>query len=360
MTPDSIKTWLFTSAQISEGPDRGGIVGGFDEQGRANYVYGEISGYFLTFLAFVAATQGDNRCAPMAQGVVSWLAGQWGGKASPPTRVPVTQNETDWRNACIFSFDLAMILRGLALACEAGLVTHEACEGVAKAVAKELVAFIGPHGRLDACRLRDGCVADIPQRWSTLGGAFQTKTAAAVLSARSFGLPSGLEAAAEATMAHMRWAQLDAPERGDLHPFFYHLEGLLTVARLRGDAGAIEIAATCFEAFLADSSVMGQLLERGAASPGIVRSDVIAQAIRAGSILRREGALQGPDIEGALTALVARLEDFVGPDGALRFHERADSPGYNRNVWSAMFSYQALWFAKHGMSPGEGREYLLI
>jgi hypothetical protein len=79
------------------------------------------------------------------------------------------------------------------------------------------------------------------------------------------------------------------------------------------------------------------------------RSDVVAQALRAGCILFRRRLLPASD-RNALEALADALLRFVAPDGAV-FYARSQAPASappsasrHQNAWSAMFSYQAFVF----------------
>ena len=47
-----LRGWLLEGpAQLRTGEHAGGVAGSFDAQGRAGYVYGEITGYYLHWLA---------------------------------------------------------------------------------------------------------------------------------------------------------------------------------------------------------------------------------------------------------------------------------------------------------------------
>ncbi len=74
-----------------------------------------------------------------------------------------------------------------------------------------------------------------------------------------------------------------------------------------------------------------------------VRSDVLAQALRAGALLRAAGRLEEEAWTQRLDALAGALLRHVGPDGAVLFALDQDVA----NTWCAMFAHQALLVHAH-------------
>ena len=69
-----------------------------------------------------------------------------------------------------------------------------------------------------------------------------------------------------------------------------------------------------------------------------MRADVLAQALRAGELLRAAGRLRGDVWSGRLEGLAGVLLGHVRPDGGVLF--ALDQQG--ANAWCAMFAHQAL------------------
>lgn len=334
--PDaSIARWLLAVPQLATGPHAGAIAGLLADGHTASYVYPEIAGYYLRWLAYRALRCGEgHEVAPAARGVQRWL-GHWTALAGPPTRVHLDGSTGDWRNDALFCFDLAMVLRGLGSATKAGIVEPDA--RLVATLAALVGRCIGRDGAFDAVvALRAD--APLPDRWSTRRGAFLAKAASGVLraSADLEGIPASLVDAAERTFAHSIDALASAPH-AEVHPLLYACEGILDLPRHPRLAAALPTVAAAFATVCAQMSGEGDLPETlGAEGP--TRLDVIAQALRVGALLRAHGARPAPDPR-LLHRLQATLEAHIEPDGGLRFAR--GSPPSQRNTWAAMFADQA-------------------
>src|SRR4030081_889615 len=121
---DALTSWLLGDrGQVASGIHAGAAAGWVDCEGRASYVYPEITGYYLQWLAWHAACHGVNgemrrRAAAAQRWLLSWAF----GAETPETRIYLEPAGPDWRNAALFFFDLAMVLRGLASADRLGLI----------------------------------------------------------------------------------------------------------------------------------------------------------------------------------------------------------------------------------------------
>src|SRR5438093_555477 len=111
-----IESWLLDSCiQIPDGPQRGGVAGWLDWLGKPAFVYPEITGYYLTWLAFLKIASPDqlDRIRSRAGAALGWLASWLESDRLPPTRIYLLPETEDWRNRVTFSFDLAMLWRGV-------------------------------------------------------------------------------------------------------------------------------------------------------------------------------------------------------------------------------------------------------
>jgi len=339
-------SWLLDGpAQLSAGPHAGAVAGRVDLSGNAAYVYPEIAGYYLQWLAWRARTGVDPATlAVRASGVQRWLHVWLADRQPPRTRIHF-DHAADWRNRAVFCFDLAMVLRGLAGASRAGLIRDD-LELVEK-VNRNLELLIGPDGEFDACFLVDPGV-HVAQRWSTCRGAFLAKAAAGVIAAaRAFpgAIPARVEHAALATFAASVDALLVAPHR-EAHPLLYAFEGVFSLPghpRLRA---VLPDLASRFNLLLASADTDGRLpetLTSRAEQRGPARVDVTAQALRAGCLLEAHCGADTIDPD-ALVCLQRLLEGEVRPSGAVPF--ALGTPPTYWNTWAAMFADQALAFAR--------------
>lgn len=328
-TAARLRHWLLTGdVQCVQGAQAGGIYGAFDADGKARYVYPEITGYYLHWLAEVASVADADMLRPAAQAAAGWAERALAGGNLPATRAYVGTGDTDdWRNRAVFFFDLAMLLRGLCAAYEAGLVAFPA--GAIGRLIDELAAFVDADGRIRAVRSDTGVT--LPPRWSTQGGPFEVKASSRVeLAARHSPLPAALAQAcrrlAQSYRGGIATLALDM-----LHPTLYFAEGML-VAEPGCEAAVTTLARRCLA--LADA---GGNLPEAEDSP-VPRSDILAQTLR---VLLLTGAAQGAAVEQVATALAGRVDAA----GRLPFRLDVDAP--QPNVWCAMFAEQALrWSAR--------------
>ena len=306
-------------------------------------LYPEIAGYYLQFISIAALDlhrPGSIEPAiarDTAARVAAWL-GEIGPKGDPITLQHRDMAESDWRNACLFVFDLAMIVRGL-VATEArwpGLIAPALISRYADSAAKMI-----SNGRLASHTMRAGALVDtIPAKWSTLPGVHHVKAAAALKSVSE----AALAAAIETTLTDQadKLAQQGRSRLRELHPFLYLIEGWLILWGRSGDPAFLRKAQFAFTLVLGELDPDTGLLppiagDRQAAA----RSDVLAQALRAGLILERANAIDG-ELLGrwviAAPRLKAALLDRVSPEGGVEF----DTVGRHLNVWATLFGWQAL------------------
>jgi hypothetical protein len=250
--------------------------------------------------------------------------------------------ESDWRNQCLFAFDLAIIVRGLAAA-EArwpGLLPG----GVRERYAKSILRIV-ENGRLASHLLRPGASSvDIPVKWSTTTGVLHVKAAAALAGLGRHDMTAIVKATLRDEAA--LFAREGETRMRELHPFLYFVEGWLTLWGQTQDQFALANAARAF------GMVLGQIDPYSGETPplantrdAVTRSDVLAQALRAGLILEATGHLT--DEAGEMwrprrQALEGALLERISPEGGVIF----DCIGGHRNAWASMFGWQALRFLR--------------
>ncbi len=331
-----LRGWLLSAAvQLRDGPHTGGVIGALDAAGRPRYVYPEITGYYLHWLAEAKTAIGDGPAGEAAQRAACWTLRQFADGGLPATRAYLAEAEPDWRNAAAFFFDFAMLVRGLGAACEAGLI--ETADAPFARLVEELTAFVAADGELRAARRLDSSV-ELPGRWSTLGGPFLVKASSRVaLAARHHPLPDALAQACDALAAHHA-ASAGAIELDMLHPTLYFAEGLL-VAQPQAAAKIAVLLNRCLALQKPDGSLPEA--EHGSDVP---RNDIVAQALRVGLLLRAAGVPGAPTdlaLDRLAGALIARLD----AQGRLAFRNDVSAP--QPNAWCAMFAEQALrWHAR--------------
>jgi len=337
-----IAQWLLAGpAQRTEGAHEGAVAGWIDEDGGVEYVYPEITGYFLQWLVWRARSHGHQPTdVARAEAALHWIEERWfAAEGRPRTRIYIDAARDDWRNDALFAFDLAMVLRGVGAAAREGLLA--ARESTLDRVCDALARLVGADGLLDAC-LRNGDPANFPDRWSTRRGPFLAKAAAGILDANDAlqNVPAILVNAARRSFD----ASVDALVRSphdETHPFLYAVEGFLARPADRAFAARLPEITAHFDALLELSSKLGRVPET-AQNAGPSRLDIVAQTLRAGLLLeahRSDGASRRRELD----RLADTLAQYVRSDGALPFSPNADV--VQLNVWTAMFAEQALSLA---------------
>jgi hypothetical protein len=320
---ERVEAWLLNgSGQWRGGPHHGAIAGWLGRNNRPEVLYPEIAGYFLTWVRFLDELASARQAVAdeKARQAAKWLLVRFETESTLPTRYWLQPTGADWRNNALFSFDLAMIYRGLR--CVENLLDEQLRHQLLGYLIPHLLRFCPLNGTLVPCLPRDQY--SVPQRWSTQPGPHQLKTAAALLFS-SNDVPSEIESAAINT--YERWVSSAAGEDGidNPHAMLYAIEGLILFG-IHGREEAWELASNRYQ----------QLLRRLRSS----RCDVVAQALRAGCILHSRDLLTDQFCNRVLPNLANALLAFMGPDGEL-FYTRTKS---HRNVWGALFAHQALLF----------------
>ncbi len=304
----AIADWLLNSkVRVRSGTHAGGIAGWLNEHGEPEFVYPEIAGYYLSWLAAAAALHHELNVCPAATAIIEWLA------SITSARLPCTRyyfdDRNDWRNGATFTFDLAILCRGLHAI--RGLVSEQPRRDLLRIFMRHTL----PAG--DVLPVYINKSHELPDCWSTRPGPFQLKTAAALLPLQDH--PAIWD-------TYYRWSGrvLEDIDAGDLHAACYALEGLVQFGALAKSEALFE-AASVFEVLFADIDDQ--------------RSDVIAQALRLGCVLRSLGFLQAGFWNDRLAELRFLLESFIDDSGAVLFRPPCYRPRH-LNSWAAIFAYQ--------------------
>lgn len=320
--------WLLTAPlQVTEGRQAGGVAGVVAANGGIRYVYAEITGYYLHWLAS-PGVRARPEASSRATASMEWVLRAY-SSGTPPARIHLDGTSGDWRNTTRFLFDLGMVAGGVAAAWGCGLIPP--APDLASELQAQAVAFIDPAGQMHATAPAVDVV-----RWSTRPGPFLAKPAS------RFEMLARVHAPAPAlTMACRRALVAAAPtaEPGhiELHPSLYHLEGIACA----GDDARTAVAPTLAR-ILAFENGAGALPE----SPGsnLLRTDVTAQALR----LALWAGTRADDPR--LARMAQALTQAVDAAGGIGFALGATST--ERNVWCAMFAEQALRAWLHAQAHG--------
>ncbi|HVP45249.1 MAG TPA: hypothetical protein VMT32_01650 [Bryobacteraceae bacterium] len=333
--------WLLSrDVQVRSGPESGGVFGWFDQAAPRRFLYPEATGYYLAFLAYLAhqAVQ-SGTIRIYAEQATGWLCRQCGGEEPPPARMYADGDaSSDWRSGYSFSFDLAMMWRGIAMSRATRLASALADPALA-AVERQLARFVPSSGELRASiTLRSGLTET---SWASRPGPYQTKCAAALLHSGTRA-PEKLRSSAEATLALFDHWRPEAFHPELLHHDLYFVEGLLMAGAAQRDETYLSHAATALERLVAAH----RLWLWDECSP-YARSDGLAQVLRAGCLLQAAGYLPNDSWSELLPLLACTLSGYCGSGGVMHF--RRDSAGslQHVNVWSGLFAAQALsWFGQ--------------
>jgi len=329
-----IAAWLLAGGvQMRAGVHSGAVAGALDADGQARYLYPEITGYYLQWLASLATrtSRGEALTEPAAA-AQRWLAATIAESEAPPTRY-LRGADSDWRNSAVFCFDMAMVLRGLAAATAQRLI--DADPKLVAAVCVWLDRLIAADGEFDACLVVSRGAA-VPDRWSTRRGAFLAKAASGLIVASTLlPIPGRILRAAKATFAASLQRAQQVPH-DDTHAFLYTIEGVLAAGDDPHARAVLPVLARQFASLLERADATGYVPE-SAIDSGVMRLDVIAQALRVATrLVVAEVGQRRPVLDRLEQTLIANVQ----ANGALPFAARREPTPWS--VWAAMFSEQAL------------------
>jgi len=350
-TIDAIQSWLLgPEVQFAEGPHRGGVAGWFDEGGAPVFLYPEIAGYYLSWLAYFASISGEvEQAARRAELTLSWIDRLLSDGTGLQTRIYLRGvPPDDWRNCGAFLFDLAMLARGVAQVWN--LADGNRRQRIHSRLTEQLLLFCRDSEPLQAFRPYPDAPSP-PPHWSCVEGPYQAKAAAAILSANEAArMPSRLQEAARSS--YMKWREHPrSNSTEDLHPMYYHLEGLAIAWADGWDPEALS---------LLENAAMGNLMTRTPETMTSGRSDVIAQALRIGSILW-DRCNQCDPTSNPVHQLAYLLQQYLDGGGAILFCRNPSLR--HRNVWSSIFAHQALLYyeaAIAGLPLGDRQLQFLV
>lgn len=331
-----LRDWLLQGpAQLREGAQTGAVAGSLDAFGRAKYAYAEITGYYLHWLAELAADAIDPRVPMAAQSALDWFCRACNQHGLPATRIAQFDDSPDWRNDAQFCFDFGMLINGVVSAVQQGLARDVAQYDAVLDSLDHVIAGLQQHARDDGLQAAlPLSERELPMRWSARGGAFLAKPAIRILhSARLRPLPDDLDHACQREIARCTAEAALAELPSLLHPLLYAAEGLAWAAPER----AADIAAMLNHGLdLADAD--GRLPEDAEGDTG-PRNDVAAQALRLGVWLRVHAPEHAPAAQ-VLARLAALVAGEIRADGSIPFRPHGDAG--DTNIWCALFAEQAL------------------
>jgi len=365
MLHDLSTAWLATSGiQISDGPDAGGVRAWLDETpGKPGFIYSEITGYYMTLCAQLARL-GDRAWIARGERAATWIVEralhESGAVLSRKYDSAAGGNPTDpysFDNGRVAFFDCAMV--GF------GLVEMHALTGDRRWLdaAAKIGAFVervfgdaiaGGHSTFDAKTMTP--VAAAP-RWSAHFGPFELKGAMfldALADATSDSKPRAfaerlLSFALAKQHASGRFPTMPSGNTTHLHPHTYTVEGLLYLAARRDRADLIARAAAAVDwsvtTCLAPSPQRQQWSEQPDLCIEGLRSDVLAQTLRAYEVIKLLAPATTWAWEGRIAALHAQLDTFTLPSGGTSYgRDEYGARPHHANAWCHFFAVEARLF----------------
>ena len=329
-TAAGLRDWICSGACQS---GAGAFVAWVDAgTGDFSYIYPEITGYALTYLAKRAEL---DRELEVGHRAARWLTDR--------VRVWRLAARDGWDNEAVYLFDLGMIATGLvAFGRRTGRESYirageKLARFIERAVMAETISAVWPWGP-----------PSYRANWSTKGSAHLAKLVQVLL------VSGRIEAAArliECTKAAQRIDGSFPTDRSDpttmLHPHLYAAEGLWIWGTAQGDSDALERGRAAV-----DWAWMHQLDEGGFPTSvtsclrngSLEQLDVTFQAVRL--------ALAYGERSEAVELAVARLVQTAREcGGKLALPYRPTSGELHLNTWATMFGTQALELAQAGTPP---------
>lgn len=347
MAKEKILECLLDSSEIT---DHHGVIGTAKvENGLPEYVYGEITGYFLSFCSYVCRRNPvyKEHLTPIMASHIAWLTQLV--KNGFVTRCPINSKE-DWRNSAIFAFDIAMIIRGL----QDSATIVDSSEAL-KLYLEKFTLFIDYNNKTLKPVINVG-KESLPDKWSTRKDIHYTKIVANVIPAFyernkkiEFDILKNL-------LSQFDNYDIDNILNVDSHPLFYYLEGIALASKKdflhsNSSISYIERISSIYKRLVQLTGGIGLL--DNPINGSYKRSDVLAQYVRIGVLLQMSHKLNNQEKELIGIVLDCILEEFY-LDGRILFFDKTQMRN-NTNTWCAMFLYQAIDFyliSSENSSPG--------
>lgn len=323
----------------------GGIVGGLSPSGEMGYVYPEIGGYYLSFLAEIVTRQNANSilATQRINSTLDWLDAVSVNRAMPMGRYPLPGAAEDWRAHTSFLFDIGIILRGLCAVYYTGIANHRFSTLYAR-YASYLAHFTRTPEGLVAHKATTQNAPPVPNRWSTNVGGYLCK-ALSFEAIRPLKLGGATTIDSTATWLGQLRRIMPTPLADMSHPLLYHIEGLFILGSALTKPEYLNEGRKLLYSLIARAWPKRALPEYLNLPDSIVRSDVQAQLLRALVIANGLGIMtEVPPREIELFA--EYVKSFISKDGAVPFSLPSDNPTeVHYNTWCTMFVHQALsWF----------------
>jgi hypothetical protein len=357
--------WLARSGiQIPEGPDAGGVRAWLDETGGPpGFIYSEITGYFITLCCQLAA-HGDRTWTARGERAATWIIERAlhpsGAILSRKYDLAPERAATDpysFENGRIAFFDCAMV--GF------GLVELHALTGNARWLdaATAIGGFLerafadatrDGHSTFDAATMTP--VAAAP-RWSSHFGPFELKGAMffdALASATGAAAP---RAFVDRLITHAlaqqhstgRFPTMPAGDTTHLHPHTYTIEGLLYLAARHERRDLLQAAARGVDWTVTTCLAPTPQLQQWSEQPDLriegLRSDVLAQTLRAYEVIKLLAPETTWSWEREIPALHAQLDTFMLPSGGTAYgRDEYGARTGHANAWCHFFAVEAKLF----------------
>jgi hypothetical protein len=346
---ETIEEWLMTAPiQITNGKFRGGVIGWLSsDENEKSFVYPEITGYFLSALAFIVKTQPKKRvqASYRANSILNWLENIQFNEQFPDTRCYVKNRQSDWYNRAYFSFDIGTLIRGLDAAAMTALIDPHRCQATAQYLLKTFERMCD-NIPLSSHMLKTE--REIPKKWSTIPGIHHVKTCAALSNMNLIKTSTAMQNCLNATIIHWQKTVLYGGITSDLHQVFYYLEGLFFRAITNEKDKCMKEIAIHFKTIMqyqyGDGSLPSNISDQQLQPAKEIRADVQAQALRTGAVLCAYEFLSysqwGEHLEGLYLALCRHITK----DGAVMFQPLGTEKCKHQNTWCGIFAHQALLF----------------
>ena len=353
--------WLTNSAIQNSSTNknlRGGVHAWFDRQkGKYAFLYSEITGYAINTFLFLNDLYENDHYLKKAKLAADWLLNIASDESGCiKTRVGSDFETESYFDSWTFTFDNWIVLYAL---CNLYGVTREK---VYLESAKRLGNFLMDHTvRPDGLlvpifNMKDRKTESPDDKWSRQSGSFHAKALFGLLRLFEFTQNNKYlnyaQRLAKAVLAIQKPDGRFVTQRNNnstlLHPHFYTLEGLLFFGIQQNEPEYIEAAAKglawAFNSQTKDGAVFCYY-ENGNFLP-FVRVDVLAQALRIGSLLVQTDkplASLGDSLHRLRTKLLSFQVKTGSQRGGFLYGQEENGAVHDHvNAWVTMFAVQAL------------------
>ncbi|HDR8142816.1 TPA: hypothetical protein QC063_003046 [Bacillus cereus] len=330
--------------------DYGGVYAWKDPNSeKKEFLYSEISGYYLTYLSYLYYTNKGlrNELVKKMRATTEWLMNQALAPNNTGFWYKKFEHEKDFRKK-IYTFDNAMCINGLLHVLK--IINHAEYYNVSKNILNSLIKNLINKRHLKPIVTNNTQIPIDYSKWSNQEGSFLIKCIIPLINYHEKAsdlidsVDKYIKVQLDVFYKNGRFIT-DIMKNTYVHPFLYTLEGLWVIGITYDKSEYLELVREGID-WLLDNKTMNGFLSGyidpcGKTKIDGIGTDALSQLIRLMVLLSYDRKKIDPLVNELITTRYVAVKDKKF--GAYVYGYAIDGVFYKHlNSWSSMFSYQAL------------------